>query len=93
MEIAMARKSKATGDNIGLEPVLITNPKIVRIGRGDGHSPPCLSYDGSAPNVGQEISFALENGVTYCGIVADAVEADGNVFVEFEDGIEPISQK
>jgi hypothetical protein len=89
----MARKSKATGDKIVQNPVLIANPKIVRIGRGDGHSPPCLSYDGPAPNVGQEISFALENGVTYCGIVADAVEADGNVFVEFENGIEPISQK
>jgi hypothetical protein len=89
----MARKSKATGDSIGLKPVLIANPKIVRIGRGDGHSPPCLSYDGLAPKLGQEISFALENGVTYSGIVADAVEADGNVFVEFENGITPISQK
>jgi hypothetical protein len=89
----MARKSKATGDSTGQKPVMIANPKIVRIGRGDGHSPPCLSYDGSAPKVGQEISFALENGVTYFGTVADAVEADGNVFVEFESGIAPILQK
>jgi hypothetical protein len=93
----MTRKSKT--DETSIEPkmpdppVIISNPKLVRLGRGDGHSPPCLLYDGSVPNVGQEIKFALENGVTYSGIVADAVEVDGNVFVEFKDGIKPLFQK
>jgi hypothetical protein len=91
MEADMSRKNKTAEPTF--QPVVITNPKIVRIGNGDGHSPPCLSYDGLAPSAGQEIRFALENGVTYYGIVADAVEAEGNVFVEFLDGILPVLPK
>lgn len=75
------------------EPTLIVGAKIVRLGRGDGHSPPCLLYDGAAPYKGEQVTFTLDNGVKYTGSVADAVEVDGNVFVEFKDGITPVLQK
>jgi hypothetical protein len=90
----MAKKNHSFPAEPESEPVkeatLILGAVVARIGRGDGHSPPCLSYDGAAPEVGEEITFTLENGVTYFGIVADAIEADGNVFVEFASGMNPV---
>ncbi|MBM2293745.1 hypothetical protein JQX09_17590 [Sulfitobacter pseudonitzschiae] len=77
-------KKKSTG--------LIPGVSLTRI-HHDGHSPPCALYDGTAPEKGDRISFKLANGVTYTGVVADATEADGNVLVEFVDGIKPVSPK
>ena len=36
------------------------------------------------------MQFAMPNGVTYSGTVADSTEADGEVLVEFTDGILPV---
>jgi len=55
----------------------------------DGVSSPCALYRGSAPAKGDKIKFKLANGITYAGIVADATEADGEVLVEFKNGIQP----
>jgi hypothetical protein len=93
----MSKKSQSFVDEPEVapekEPTLIFGAEIVRMGRGDGHSPPCLSYDGAAPAKGEELAFLLENGVTYSGTVAVAIEADGNVLVEFVAGITPVLQQ
>lgn len=71
---------------------LIEGVTLTRI-REDGHSSPCALYDGTAPEKGERISFKLANDVIYTGVVADATEADGNVLVEFVNGIKPVSPK
>ena len=75
------------------KPELIAGVKLTRVGPGTGVSTPAALYDGKAPKVGQRLHFKLANGVTYTGIVADATEADGNVLVEFKDGIKPVLTK
>ena len=74
------------------KPELIEGVTLTRIDYS-GVSSPCALYDGAAPEKGERISFKLDNGITYSGIVADATEADGNVLVEFEDGITPVLTK
>lgn len=52
---------------------------------------PGLVFDGDKPAVGATLEFDPGNGVTYTGVVAAVVEADGNNLVEFKDGIAPKS--
>lgn len=68
-----------------IKGVTLTRTKL------DGVSAPCAIYDGDAPRKGTKIAFKLDNGVTYTGTVAGVTEADGNVLVEFKDGITPVS--
>ena len=71
------------------KPDLIKGVTLTRINQG-GVSAPCALYDGEVPKKDERITFKLDNGVTYTGIVADATEADGTVLVEFKDGIAPV---
>lgn len=70
------------GVTLGRFP-LNTHPK--------GH--PFARFSGKAPDVGSVIQFTLENGVTYSGVVASAVESGGEVIAEFANGIAPLPQK
>lgn len=74
------------------KPNEIKGARIVRI-NNDGVSAPCIVYDGEEPAKGSTIKFELDNGVTYSGKVADVTSADGNVLVEFKDGIVPVPEK
>ncbi len=58
--------------------------------RTPGRSEPAARFKGNAPEKGKTIRFTLSNGVTYSGTVADATDADGEVLVEFKDGLTPI---
>lgn len=66
----------------------ILGAKLVTLNT-DGSSAPALIYRGPVPKVGTKLLATLDNGVTYAGIVADATEADGEVLVEFRDGLKP----
>ncbi|MBO29081.1 MAG: hypothetical protein CML61_10070 [Rhodobacteraceae bacterium] len=68
----------------------ITGGKLATVGPGTGVSHPALLYSGEAPQKGASIKFILDNGVEYEGTVADATASDGNVLVEFKDGITPV---
>ncbi|MFY0661317.1 MAG: hypothetical protein JXR15_12555 [Shimia sp.] len=50
---------------------------------------PTLSFKGKAPKAGEEISFVLDNGVTYSGKVSETLEEGGEVLVVFHNGIKP----
>lgn len=67
----------------------IADARLIRVPRGDKNFPAAI-YTGDTPEPGDEITFALENGVTYSGIVHDATAVDGEVMVEFEDGLTPV---
>jgi hypothetical protein len=54
---------------------------------------PCLIFKGDEPEIDTFITFKIENGVTYTGVVKDTTKADGEVMVEFHDGIQPVSQQ
>jgi len=49
-----------------------------------------MIYNGKTPKIGDVLYFAMPNGVTYSGTVADATEADGEVLVEFTSGLVPV---
>ena len=51
---------------------------------------PAMIYNGKTPKAGDVLQFAMSNGVTYSGTVADATEADGEVLVEFTSGLDPV---
>jgi predicted transcriptional regulator len=53
---------------------------------------PAAIYDGSAPKKGSTIKLRLGNGTLYAGEVYDATEAEGQVLVEFVDGIHCIAE-
>jgi hypothetical protein len=58
--------------------------------RTPGRSDPAARFKGTAPEKGKVVRFTLSNGGTYSGIVADATDANGEVLVEFKDGLTPI---
>jgi len=67
----------------------ITGARIIAMPTGTG-STPALIYKGSdIPKAGTKLLAKMDNGTTYSGIVADATEADGEVLVEFRDGLTP----
>jgi hypothetical protein len=46
--------------------------------------------NGDVPEKGDVLQFAMSNGVTYSGTVADATEAGGEVLAEFTSGLVPV---
>ena len=64
----------------------IKGARLIRIARGDVRYPAAI-YKGEAPANGSKIMLKMGNGSTYSGIVHDATEADGEVIVEFRDGL------
>jgi hypothetical protein len=70
---------------------LITDAQVVAMPTPTG-STPAIVYRGIEPKKGSVIKFTLGNGVTYTGTVADATNADGEVLVEFTDGILPVKK-
>ena len=69
----------------------ITGARIVTMPTPTGTTP-AIIYNGDAPEVGAVMQFAMPNGITYSGTVADATEADGEVLVEFTSGILPVKK-
>ena len=69
----------------------ITGAIIVTMQTPTGTTPAML-YKGDVPEKGDVMQFAMPNGVTYSGTVADATEAGGEVLVEFTNGILPIKK-
>jgi len=67
----------------------ITGARIVTMPTPTGTTP-AMIYKGKTPKGGDVLHFAMPNGVTYSGTVADATEADGEVFVEFTSGLVPV---
>ena len=67
----------------------ITGARIVTMPTPTGTTP-AMIYNGDVPEKGVVMQFAMSNGVTYSGTVADATEAGGEVLVEFTNGILPV---
>jgi len=67
----------------------ITGARIVTMPTPTGTTP-AMIYTGKTPKAGDVLQFAMSNGVTYSGTVADATEADGEVLVEFTSGLVPV---
>ena len=80
-------KSAAADPKTDLEK-LITGARIVTM-QFDGYSQPALAYKGTKPAKGTVLRARLNNGVIYTGTVAKAVEVDGELRVEFKDGLAP----
>jgi len=69
----------------------ITGARIVTMPTKTGTTP-AMIYKGKTPKAGDVLQFTMSNGVTYSGTVADATEADGEVLVEFTNGILPVKK-
>jgi hypothetical protein len=67
----------------------ITGARIVTMPTPTGTTP-AMIYSGDVPEKGDVLQFAMSNGVTYSGTVADATEAGGEVLVEFTSGLVPV---
>ena len=67
----------------------ITGARIFTMPTPTGTTP-AMIYNGDVPEKGDVLQFAMSNGVTYSGTVADATEAGGEVLVEFTNGILPV---
>ena len=67
----------------------ITGARIVTMPTKTGTTP-AMIYKGKTPKAGDVLQFAMSNGVTYSGTVANATEDDGEVFVEFTTGLVPV---
>lgn len=83
----MARTKKAA-DEVAQPRGDIREVNIARIKHDDPH--PVAIYRGEAPEKGEAIRIVLGNGVTYTGTVAEVTEADGEVMIEFVNGIAPV---
>lgn len=70
----------------------ITGARLVQVPR-DGLKYPAAIYRGDKPSKGSKISLKMKNGTTYEGLVHDSTEADGEVLVEFRDGLTPLDIK
>ena len=69
----------------------ITGAYIVTMPTPTGTTP-AMIYNGDVPEKGDVLHFAMPNGVTYSGTVADATEAGGEVLVEFTSGLVPVKK-
>jgi hypothetical protein len=67
----------------------ITCARIVTMPTKTGTTP-AMIYKGDAPEKGDVLQFAMSNGVTYSGTVADFTDSDGEVLVEFTSGLVPV---
>ena len=85
----MARKKSIApaADEVVAGRAPIENVTIARIRPDDPF--PVAFFRGEAPEKGEAIRIILDNGLTYSGTVAEVTEADGEVMVEFTDGIAP----
>ena len=63
----------------------ITGARIVTMPTPTGTTPAMICN-------GDVLQFAMSNGVTYSGTVADATEAGGEVLVEFTSGLVPVKK-
>ena len=68
----------------------IIGARIVTMPTPTGTTPAMIYRGDVVPEKGDVLQFIMSNGVTYSGTVADATNADGEVLVEFTDGILPI---
>lgn len=74
-------------------PVTIDNASIITVRDGKVTNP-CLLYDSDVDLVdGCTVRFALDNGVTYQGVVASRVRVDSQIMAEFTGGIKPVRPK
>ena len=69
----------------------ITGARIFTMPTPTGTTP-AMIYNGDVPEKGDVLQFAMSNGVTYSGTVADATEASGEVLVEFTSGLVPVKK-
>jgi hypothetical protein len=69
----------------------ITGARIVTMPTKTGTTP-AMIYKGKTPKAGDVLQFAMSNGVTYSGTVANATEDDGEVLVEFTSGLVPVKK-
>ena len=69
----------------------ITGARIVTMPTQTGTTP-AMIYNGDVPEKGDVLQFAMANGVTYSGTVADATGAGGEVLVEFTSGLVPVKK-
>ena len=69
----------------------ITGARIVTMPTPTGTTP-AMIYKGDVPEKGDVLQFSMSNGFTYSGTVADATEAEGEVLVEFVNGILPVKK-
>ena len=67
----------------------ITGAYIVTMPTPTGTTP-AMIYKGDVPEKGAVMQFAMPNGVTYSGTVADASAAGGEVLVELTHVILPV---
>jgi hypothetical protein len=71
---------------------VVEGARLIRVPRGDQNFPAAI-YEGETPSAGDKIKIKLDNGVTYAGTVHDATSVDGEVMVEFRDGLTPVAAK
>jgi len=69
----------------------ITGARIVVMPTKTG-STPAMIYKGELPEKGDVMKFRMPNGVTYSGKIADFIESNGEILVEFTDGILPVTK-
>lgn len=81
--------TKKTPAKAAPKPFHIDGGKTIPM-RVNGLTAPCLVYEGDKPDVGAKITATLANGVTYAGVVAAVIDADGKVLIEFKDGLTPV---
>lgn len=94
----MTRKSKGASElpeQVGTcEDVYVgETPRTATIVRltQDGVSHPMVLCEGyPKPDEGSAFSFILDNGVEYVGEVKETTASDGQMLVEFVDGIKPV---
>lgn len=67
----------------------IGNVRLVTMQRDDSTTVPAAVYRGDKPRKGSALRLLIE-GVIYEGHVADVTDHDGELLVEFVDGLAPI---
>ena len=83
---------KKTPDPAASQDVPITGARLIRMPRGDQRYPAALYASTKAPAKGSKINLKMDNGTIYSGTVHDSTEADGEVLVEFRDGLSPVAK-
>ena len=87
-------KKKKSPAKVDQKALPITGAKLLRVPRGDKVYPAAIfKGEGHLPAKGSNLSLKLENGITYKGCVLNVTESDGDVFVEFRDGLKPLDMK
>lgn len=80
-ETASAAANPVSASNA---PIPVRDVKMHRLPMVAGQkSHPAIEFKGKTPKAGEILEFQLDNGITYRGVVKEAVEAGGEVFAEF----------